>query len=113
MQLIFGPSNSRYSFTGSPVPHKDLAYKLDVATLGQAIAAYEARFNVTITPFAGDPLDPYLAEPKYFKFKENDADAGCLVDIHVYRQGVEICLKQDLDFCLFEGDIIELGPLVC
>lgn len=92
------------------MPHNDLTYELDVAMLGKAISAYESHFNVTIIPFAADP---HPAAQKYFSFKENDADAGCLVDIHIHRKGLEICAKQDLDFGLPHGDLIELGPLAC
>ena len=113
MQLIFGPSNSRYTYTGSPVPHNDLAYEIAVNTLGEALAAYELRFNATVVPFAGNPDDPHLAEPKYFTFQGRGQDTSSLVDIHIHRDGKEICPKQDLNFRLLAGDLVELGQLIC
>lgn len=113
MQLIFGPSNSRYTYTGSPVPHNDLAYEIAVNTLGEALAAYELRFNATIVPFAGNPDDPHLAELKYFTFQGRGQAASSLVDIHIHRDGKEICPKQDLNFRLLAGDLVEIGQLIC
>ncbi len=56
------------------------------------------------------PADP----PKYFKyFSKGEAEKFVLVDIHVERDGIEICPKQDLGFPLLAADIVEAGVLVC
>ncbi|NVM86432.1 hypothetical protein FHT32_006667 [Variovorax sp. SG517] len=90
-----------------------MAHEIAVNTLGEALAAYELRFNAKIVPFAGNPDDLHLAEPKYFTFQGSGQDTSILVDIHIHRDGKEICPRQDLNFRLLAGDLVELGPLIC
>jgi len=42
MPLLFGPKNSRYTYTGSLCPHNDLAFESKAKTLSEAISDYEA-----------------------------------------------------------------------
>lgn len=113
MPYLCGPNNSRYSYTGSPCPHLDLALKSDARTLGGAVAEYETHFNVQIAPM----LEPFDGDPhnagKYFKFTDMSTGVQKLVDIHISRNSEDICLKQDLSFALLPEDIVELGELIC
>lgn len=113
MPLICGPKNSRYTFTGSPCPHLDLAYEISAKTLSEAIFAYESRFDVRILPYFGMNECTQNDEPKYFEFIEIASGRMQLVDIHVHRQGIEICPKQDLTFRLLQDDLVEIGELIC
>jgi hypothetical protein len=112
MATIFGPNNSRYTYTGTPCPHTDLAFSANVKTLGDAIKAYEEHFDVTIVPSTSYP-DPTNGEMKYFDFMDNKTGTSMLVDIHVIRGGDEICPKQNINFVLSENDMVELGQLAC
>jgi len=56
------------------------------------------------------PADP----PKHFKyFSKGEVENFVLVDIHIERDGIEICPKQDLRFPLLASDIVEAGVLIC
>ncbi len=111
MPLLFGPLNSRYTYTGSPCPHTDLALKSDAKTLGEAIREYERHFNVEVRPCSA-PL-PGQSEVKYFTLTEAKNQFVHYVDIHVLRGEEEICTKQDLSFQLESSDLVEMGELVC
>ena len=111
MPLIFGPKNSRYSYTRSPCPHNDLALRSTARTLGEAIQHYEAEFDVAIRPCV-EPL-PGESQVKYYDVAEVDTGTNWLVDIHVQRGSEEICPKQELSFLLLESDLVEMGVLVC
>ncbi len=79
--------------------------QLEGETLG---ALFEQAFNVLgVRIIAADP-------PKYFRyFSKGDAEKYVLVDVHIQRDGLEICPKQDLGFQLRETDVVEAGLLVC
>jgi hypothetical protein len=111
MPLLFGPLNSRYTYTGSLCPHNDLAYESKALTLGDALRDYEVKFNVSISPCTA-PL-PGETEVKYFLFKENFSDCFSYVDIHVFRGELEICPKYDMSFNLESTDLVEMGQLIC
>ncbi|WP_153065957.1 hypothetical protein [Xanthomonas campestris] len=82
-------------------------------SLGDTISEYEVHFNVKIAPM----LEPFDGNPdnygKYFKFLELDTGHWQAVDIHIIRDGQEICPKQDLSFSLEPQDVVELGELIC
>jgi hypothetical protein len=111
MPLLFGPKNSRYTYTGTPCPHNDLALKSDATTLGEAIRDYEERFNVSIRacvePLAGE------SKVKYFVFTDLESQVTQYVDIHVFRGELELCPKQDSTFMLESDDLVEMGELIC
>ena len=111
MPLLFGPKNSRYAYTGSACPHNDLALPSDATTLGEAIREYELAFNVLVAPCL-EPL-PGESEVKYFTVTERETKTQYIVDIHVFRGESEICPRQDTSFVLNDGDLVELGELIC
>jgi hypothetical protein len=49
----------------------------------------------------------------YFRVAEEDGSDSWLVDVHVFRDGLEICPKHDLGFALQPSDLVELGSLIC
>ncbi|WP_339092992.1 hypothetical protein [Variovorax paradoxus] len=56
------------------------------------------------------PHDP----PKYFRYHLSRSDPNfVLVDIHVTRDGKEICVKQDISFPLLPSDKVMFGHLAC
>jgi hypothetical protein len=75
-------------------------------TLGEAVATAAEYFGALIV--AHDP-------PRWFRVYDNpDLTAEYkLVDIHVLRNGQEICPKQDLSFPLLEPDVVSIGVLAC
>lgn len=79
---------------------------ISAKTLGEAVAMAAGRFGVRIV--AHDP-------PKWFRVYGVPGTDGdyLLVDIHVERDGQMTCPKQDLDFQLFESDVVSIGTLVC
>jgi hypothetical protein len=75
-------------------------------TLGEAITVAAEYFKVRIVPH-----DP----PKWFRVygTRQDVTEYTLVDIHIKRDGQEICPKQDLEYLLMESDIVSIGALAC
>ena len=75
-------------------------------TLGEAVATAAEYFGVRIVPH-----DP----PKWFRVYESSGDTTHykLVDIHIHRNGQEICPKQDLAYPLMESDVVTIGVLAC
>jgi hypothetical protein len=113
MPLLCGPLNSRFTYTGSPCPHLDLALPSAAKTLGEAIAHYANHFAVEIsamtTPLDGKPENL----GKFFECRQPATGMYWVLDIHVLRGNEELCPKQDLLFGLHAQDIVELGALVC
>ncbi|MPV64337.1 hypothetical protein [Burkholderia sp. BE17] len=74
---------------------------------------YEIHFGVRITAHidAQDAAEKF--GDKYFHYIDEASGEDKLVDIHVFRGSAELCPKQNLDFALESGDIVELGPLLC
>ena len=113
MPLLCGPLNSRFTFTGTPCPHLDLALHSNAKNLVEALIDYEQHFKVTIKPML-EPLDDNPANTgKYFKYWADDSETWSAVDIHILRADEEICPKQDLLFQLHPSDIVEIGQLIC
>ena len=79
---------------------------MSATTLGEAVAIAAGHFGVRIVPH-----DP----PKWFRVYgiPGDGSGFTLVDVHIDREGCEICPKQDLGFPLLESDIVGIGFLVC
>jgi hypothetical protein len=79
---------------------------IQAQTLGEAVAVAAALFGVRIVPH-----DP----PKWFRIygmPESEAEY-VLVDIHIFREGEEVCAKQDLSIPLLESDEVSIGMLAC
>lgn len=80
--------------------------ELQGATLGQLLSELEKATGARVVP------DP--ESPKFFLYyRHPDSDDCELVDIHVLREGQELCPKQDLGFALLPGDKVVPGPLAC
>lgn len=73
-------------------------------TLGEFILNLESRAGIRLTPEKGE---------KYFRLAESDTGSEIIVDVHIMRDGMEICPKQDADFALEPDDVVEAGILVC
>lgn len=112
--------------------------EIEVANLGEALAAAERLFSVSIRPAS--------AHDRYF-LVESSAESRAQVrsstarsrgligaavarvfslrrpaeaprehgntDIHVLRAGAELCPKQDLAFPLLDGDVVVFEVLLC
>jgi hypothetical protein len=112
MSLIFGPFNPEHIFGGpdlSPQPNNPVVSS--AKNLADAIADYEKAFDVKIMPYVGDLIE--RDEAKFFTIILNTGEDSGLVDIHVTRNGEEICLKQDVQFELIESDVVSMGRLGC
>jgi len=84
------------------------------ATLGDALAAYQHHFDVVIYPYDGSAADypiPRDEITKYFWYRSSDSEDQVL-DIHISRGSELICPKQNLDFPLIDGDVVEIGVAV-
>ena len=110
--------------------------EVEAATLGEALAAAERVYGLSIKPAT--------AEDKYFTVRDPSRPpevskpppvSGLLpsvttrlrqrrqrdlrgpgqgnADIHVRRGGQELCPRQDLDFVLLPGDLVVVGMLMC
>jgi|GEM_PF-1175687 hypothetical protein len=120
MIKITGPSNG-YLHVGDPAKdsrseiQKTPFFEVEAATLGEALQAYCQRTGSSIRPYDGsDPQLPFRdGELKYFWFDAKSRWGETLADVHVKRNGVEICPKQDLSFALIDGDMVSIGMLAC
>lgn len=90
---ISGPKNSILAFTEAGWV-KGAALQCEVKTLGEAVRHYETAFLCAIRPC--EKLLPGQSELKYFDYSDMSNELDGLVDIHVFRSGLEICPKQDL-----------------
>jgi hypothetical protein len=76
------------------------------ATLGELLRHLEAAQDIRVVP------DPDAG--KYFRYHNPAAGARFdLVDVHIERDGVELCPKQDLSFPLLPSDRVNAGMLIC
>ncbi|MGH8079776.1 MAG: hypothetical protein ACREP7_04305 [Lysobacter sp.] len=101
MPRIEGPKHS----AGIPgVPDQSLF--VQAATLGEALAAYEAEYAVEI-------VESNQHDGRYFIHRDLVSGEEEYVDIHVIRGDGEHCARQDRDLILFEDDLIVLGMMVC
>ena len=121
MPLMYGPSwPRRQSDPKRPdmnLPDDAPPFFSHARTLGDAIRDYERKFSVEITSYDGK-LDGHAFRrddpPKYFYYRPKDRrKVGPLVDIHIKRDGDSWCLRQDLDYEVFDSDAIEMGELFC
>jgi hypothetical protein len=113
MPLICGPKNSMMTFTGSPCPHTELAFKTSELHLADAIREYEKVFYVSIEPFIGTSCDQHEPHDKYFLHTNLENGESVLVDLHIIRNNEQICTKHNLDIQLTPEDIVNLGELIC
>jgi hypothetical protein len=99
------------------VPHRGLDVS-QTKTVGQAIEIFTKKFEVEVKPYDGSFEDMPLDKDnlKYFFCEyESDRFGTCkqLADIHVQRGDEDICIKQNLDFELLDGDIVRVQELAC
>jgi hypothetical protein len=74
-------------------------------TLGEVLENLFRRYAIRIIP---------NESPQYFKYTGGRfGDDVLLVDIHVERDGEELCPRQDLTFPIQVQDIIRAGGLAC
>ncbi len=79
---------------------------IEASTLGEAVSLAAKLFGVRIVPH-----DP----PKWFRIygmPESVAEY-ILVDIHIHRDGQDICALQDLSIPLLKSDAVSIGMLAC
>lgn len=120
MIKIFGPENRQQYISVSPdgnvfTPTEGTPLLANATTLNEAIRAYENEHAISIEPYDGSfEAIPFNEgeNPKYFFYRKSPSDQQ-LVDIHVLRNGQEICPKQNLSFNLLDGDTVQIGELVC
>ena len=100
--VIFNPAEN---VPGSLLRTKE-GQRIEAKTLGEAVQVAEKIFHARI--FSHDP-------PKFFRVHQEleQPESFALVDIHLLRNGEEICLKQDLSFVLMDSDIVVMGVLAC
>src|SRR5580765_8345873 len=92
--------------TGLYTPLRITGVPIVATTLGEAIAVAETLIGCRIT----------LHEPpKYFRIHTTPTEPGkyLLFDIHIERAGAEICPKQDLEFPIYEDDLVHIASLIC
>lgn len=119
MIQLFGPKIA--SFTVSDNGDMIQLPGLDVSsarTVKQALSIYSEAYQVSLQPYDGryDDTPFNLENPKFFMYfadDESDRFHDSLVDIHVQRGEDFVCIKQNLDFELKDGDTINLGLPAC
>lgn len=81
-------------------------HPIEAKTLGEALFQAGRLLNVRFE--AHEP-------PKYFRIYgiPGWGDKFILVDVHIIRNGTEICPKQDLEFPVLESDIVCVALLGC
>ncbi|RSZ55562.1 hypothetical protein HF313_08970 [Massilia atriviolacea] len=86
------------------VTHPGLA--LEGATLGELLRQLEAGYDIRVVPDTD--------APRYFRYHNPAASATFyLVDVHIERDGRQICPKQELGFALLPSDRVTAGMLIC
>ena len=116
MITIYGPSCprriDRRKELGEYEPYDEKGFSSSALSLKAAITDYENEFQIRIEKYDGTSPGIEIGDPpKYFYY--NTGSNKYLVDIHINRDGQEICPKQNLNFALLDGDIITIGQLVC
>jgi len=116
---ISGPDNHNSLILdnyGNYVVDSTNSFFVECSTLRQALEAYCNKYHSSYRLYDGE-FENYPgteSEKKYFYYKSHNPKLGeIIVDIHVERKGNNICLKQNLDFELLDGDIVRLGSLEC
>lgn len=101
---VTGPVHEPSPFAAHPPP---APLRLRAATLGDALDAYEEAYGAEI--FAADGHGG-----RYFVCQDLDSGDEYLVDVHVLREGEELCPRQDRGFALRPGDrVLLMGLLAC
>ncbi|GFZ88361.1 hypothetical protein [Dyella caseinilytica] len=78
---------------------------IDASNVGELFEAYEKATGSYLVPH-----EP----PKYFRYyKSRESSDWILVDVHIHRSDLDICIKQELDFPLMPDDKIVIGALAC
>jgi hypothetical protein len=111
MPHVSGPHNSTSTLVNGAIVRIAPPLETVARTLDEAIQCYEAEFDISIRPCT-EPL-PGQTEVKYFNIFGANGELIWVVDIHVVRDSIEICPKQDLTFPLLADDHIQLGTLAC
>jgi hypothetical protein len=96
-------------------PRPEPPFEAEGAVLKDALRVYERAFGAVLTRYDGSlPHVPlrHGEPPRYFFYKRKDGDIQ-LVDIHIQRGQEEICPRQDTEFPLRDGDVIQIGELIC
>ncbi|UOD27600.1 hypothetical protein INH39_19015 [Massilia violaceinigra] len=76
------------------------------ATLGELLQELETTRNIRVVAQPDSP--------KYFRYHNPASDPQFYpVDVHILREGMTICPRQDLSFALLPGDKVEAGVLAC
>ena len=124
---IYGPRNDQFTSVGMDEKRFTLVdhpFNIEVETLAQALFAYADWYRSKVgnegmkSRFVPAPHPPHAEswsvgdELRYFIFEEGNGDRS-FVDVHVVRNGSEICAKQDSDMPLVDGDVVNIGILVC
>ncbi|WP_426169033.1 MoaD/ThiS family protein [Pseudoduganella sp. R-34] len=105
MPVLYTPDHPQFEMPDLRELVENPGFASEATTLGGLLEEYESS-----TGFCFALHDP----PKYFRYFGNDFKPEfILVDIHVMRNGIEICPKQALDFPLEPNDVVEAGVLIC
>ncbi len=105
MPRFFSPDDQRFEMPELSELVENIGYFSHAATLGRLLDEFGSYAKCKFVP--DDP-------PKFFRYYQDElSDDFVRVDIHVIRDGIEICPKQDLNFALAADDIVEAGVLIC
>jgi hypothetical protein len=86
----------------------ELVVERELPRLRDAVRVAADHLNVEIAPFHGDR---YFAA--WRRTRPKPSELHPVLDIHVVRDGLELCPKHDLDFQLLNGDIVYFAGLIC
>lgn len=111
MIQIYGPCNRRSLFSIDNSEPKEVhgkSHPSSAKNLGDAIIEYCRVFEIEMEPCNLHDGRYFIVTTPGHRFE------GAIYDPHVFRNSTEICPKQDLEFTLIDGDILDLGgPLAC
>jgi hypothetical protein len=118
---MYGAFEPKISFStdesGRTTTIQEPPFETEARTLGDALRVFDETFDTRTEKYDGsDPETPFVdGVPKYFYHSVvfRGRRDKLLVDIHIYRRDLKICPKQDLDFVLEDGDLINIGQLIC
>lgn len=102
----------KVKYKGNACAQKDQQpFEVSDSSLLDALKTYERQFNITISKHVDEPGTDARIGEKYFLFTDNLTGAQGLIDIHVIRNGEEICPKQNTDFKLISMDKVVYVPV--
>jgi len=115
---MHGPKNPIYTYLDDGKTMFP-AFDVIVKSLSEALEKYCNHFKVSLKK-NGPCEDPSLSN-KYFIHTDLESGKQKLVDIHILRGvkehivigGESICIEQNINFEIQDGDIIDMGPLIC